>query len=160
MLAAGFVIAAVATAVVVVCLQVFVAERIPALTETRLDQAESLWERTGLHNYDMELKLQGAQPGTVEVQVRAGKVTAQTRDGRTPPTRTWDYWSVPGLFETLARDMELAADPVHETGAEAGTQWRLRCEFDPQFGYPRRYHRFVSGGGPEVSWRVTRFVPR
>jgi hypothetical protein len=64
------------------------------------------------------------------------------------------------MFETLERDLVLAEDPVHETGAAVGTQWQLRCEFDPQLGYPRRYHRFVSAGGPEVYWRVTLFEPK
>ena len=29
--------------------------------------------------------------------------------------------------------------------------------FDAEFGYPRRYRRLVTGQGPTVSWRVTRF---
>jgi hypothetical protein len=67
---------------------------------------------------------------------------------------------VPGLFETLERELEMAEDPVHEVGAAAGTRWQLRCDFDPAYGLPRRFHRYVSGGGPEVYWRVTSFVPK
>jgi hypothetical protein len=83
-----------------------------------------------------------------------------TRDGRTPPERTWNVWSVPGLFDTLERELELAEDPVHEMNAAPGTQLRLHCDFDPEFGYPRQYQRFTSGGGPEVFWRVTSFQPK
>ena len=138
----------------------FVAERIPELTVAKLDQAEKLWQSAGPQNYDIDVELRGAQPGTVQAQVRGGEVATMTRDGRTPQPWTWRYWSVPGMLETLERDLVMAEDPVHEMGAAAGTQWQLRCEFDPQFGYPRRYHRFVSAGGPEVYWRVTRFEPK
>jgi hypothetical protein len=138
----------------------FGAERIPELTVATLDEAEKRWQRAGLLNYDIDIELRGAQPGSVQAQIHGGEVTALTRDGRTPKPHTWRYWSVPGMLETLERDLVMAEDPVHETGAAEGIQWQLRCEFDPQFGYPRRYHRFVSAGGPEVYWRVTRFEPK
>jgi hypothetical protein len=141
-------------------LRLVVAERIPELTVDRLDEAQRRWQDAGPQNYDMDIELRGAQPGSVQVQVRDGEVTTMTRDGRTPQPWTWRYWSVPGMFDTLERDLVLGEDPVHETGAAAGTQWQLRCEFDSQLGYPRRYHRFVSGGGPEVYWRVTRLEPK
>jgi hypothetical protein len=152
--------AALAVAGMLVFLRLFVAERIPELTVATLDQAEERWQHSGPHDYDIDVELRGAQPGTVQAQVRGGQVTSMTRDGRTPNPWTWRYWSVPGMLETLERDLVLAEDPVHETGAAEGTQWQLRCEFDPEFGYPRRYHRFVSAGGPEVYWRVTRFEPK
>jgi hypothetical protein len=140
--------------------RLLIAERLPDLTEDRLAQAEQLWQNAGPQNYDIDVELRGTQPGTVRVQVRGGDVVTMTRNGRIPQPWTWPYWSVPGMLETLERDLELAADPVHETGAALGTQWRLRCEFDAELGYPRRYHRYVSGGGPEVLWRVTRFEPK
>jgi Family of unknown function (DUF6174) len=153
----GAVLAFAATIVVV---RWFAAERMPVLTVASLEKAEQLWERAGPLGYDMDIELRGAQPGIVQVQVRGGEVAALTRDGRTPQTWTWRYWSVPGMLETLERDLVLAEDPEHEAGAAAGSQWHLRCEFDPQFGYPRRYHRFVTPGGPEVYWRVMRFEPK
>jgi hypothetical protein len=108
----------------------------------------------------MDLEIRGAQPGIVHIEVRNGIATAMTRDGRVPPQRTWDVWSVAGQFDMLERELELAEDPEHEMQAARGTQLTLRCEFDAKLGYPRRYHRYVSGGGPEVYWRVTRFVAR
>ena len=81
---------------------------------------------------------------------------ATTRDGRTPPQWTWDTWSVPGMFETLDQDLQIAEDPEKTIQAAPGTKWRLRCEFDAGLGFPRRYHRMVTGG-PEVYWRVTQF---
>jgi hypothetical protein len=153
----GLLIAAVAVAAAVVVIRLFAAARIPELTVEMLNAAEELWQRADPQNYDIEIELRGAQPGTVNVQVRGGSVVALTRNGRTPQPRTWRYWSVPGMFETLERELVLAEDPEHEAAAAAGSEWRLRCEFDSEFGYPQRYHRFVSGGGPEVYWRVIRF---
>lgn len=144
---------------IAIVLQVFVAQRIPELTEERLEAALELWEQQGPRSYDLDLEIRGAQPGTVHIEIRGGEVTAMTRDGRSPPRRTWDVWSVPGQFDTLERELVLAEDPQHEMGAAAGTQLQLRAEFDAEFGYPRRYHRYATGGAPEVFWRVTAFDP-
>lgn len=137
--------------------KVLAAEQIPDLTESALSEAEARWERAGPLNYNLDLEIGGTQPGKVHVEVRGGQVTAMARDSRSPPERTWYVWSVPGQFETLERELELAEDPVHEMHAGADTRLRLRCEFDSQYGYPKVYHRFVYGGGPEVSWHVTKF---
>jgi hypothetical protein len=134
-------------------------ERIPELTEARLERAEQLWRQHGPASYDLDLEIRGARPGTAQVKVRKGIVTVATRDGRQPPRWTWDEWSIPGQFDTLQRELELAEDPQHEMHAAAGTQLRLRCDFDREFGFPRRYHRYATGGAPEVFWRVTRFEP-
>lgn len=134
--------------------------RLPQLTDSAIQDAERLWEQSRPASYDMRVEISGAQPGAVTVSVRNGAVAAMTRDGRTPPERTWDVWTVPGMFETLEREVELAADPVQQMGAATGTQLHLRCEFDARFGYPRRYHRFVNGGGPEVYWQVASFEPQ
>lgn len=143
-----------------VLLRMFAAQRIPELTGAEFEDAERLWDRTGPKSYEMDLEILRGRPGTVHIEVRNGEITAMTRDGRTPAPHTWRYWSVPGLFETVERELEMAEDPVHEVGAAAGTRWQLRCEFDPAYGFPRRFHRHVSGGGPEVFWRVTSFVPK
>jgi Family of unknown function (DUF6174) len=143
-----------------VLLQRFVAHRIPELTGTDLEAAQELWDRAGPEGYEMDLEILRGRPGTVHIEVHNEEITAMTRDGLTPAQHTWRYWSVPGLFETLERELEMAEDPVHEVGAAAGTRWHLRCEFDPAYGFPRRFHRYVSGGGQEVYWRVTSFVPK
>jgi hypothetical protein len=145
---------------VVVLLQTFVAQRIPELTMERLQKAQELWESVGPAAYDMDVEIRGAQPGLVQIEVRDGEVAAMMRDGRSPPMRTWDVWTVTGMFDTLERELELAEDPEHEMQASAGVQLQLRCEFDPKFGFPRRYHRFATGGAPEVFWQVKRFERR
>jgi hypothetical protein len=143
-----------------VLLRMLVAQRIPELTGEELEEAQKLWDRDGPESYEMDLEILRGRPGTVHIEVRNGEITAMTRDSRTPAQHTWRYWSVPGLFETLERELEMAEDPVHEVGAAAETNWQLRCEFDPAYGFPRRFHRSVSGGGQEVYWHVTSFVPK
>lgn len=157
----AFVLASLALAIagVVLALQYFVVERIPDLTDAQLELARKLWQSHGPASYDLNVELRGAQPGSVQIEVRDRVVTATTRDGRTPPQWTWDTWSVPGMFETLTQDLQIAEDPEKEIQAAPGTQWRLRCEFDSELGFPRRYHRMVTGG-PEVYWRVTQFNAR
>lgn len=145
----------------IVVLQVFAVRRIPELTEPLLEAAEKRWQENGPESYDLDLEISGAQPGVVHVEVRDGVVTTMTRDGVEPEQRrTWDVWTVPGQFEMIERELEMAADPEHEMQAPAGTRLRLRAEFDPEYGYPRQFDRMVYGGGePEVYWQVTNFLP-
>lgn len=141
-------------------LQLFVAQRIPELTEARLEAAQQLWQQRGPANYDMEVEIRGARPGIVQLQVRNGEPTSVTLNGRPPSRHTWNTWSVIGMFDTLERELMLAEDPQHEMNVAPGALLRLRCEFDPQYGYPRRYHRHATGGAPEVFWLVKRLEPR
>jgi hypothetical protein len=145
---------------VVLALEVFVADRIPALTTDRLAEAHALWLRAGPASYDIDLEIRGERPGPVHVEVRNGEVTVMTRDGRSPDKRTWRYWAVPGQFDTLEQELVLAEDPQHEANMQAGARMRLRCDFDRRNGFPRRYQRTVFGGGPDVYWQVNRFVVR
>lgn len=144
---------------IVFALQYFVAERLPELSEASLEQATKLWDKRGPASYDMDIELRGARPGQVHVEVRDRDVVAETRDGREPGRWTWKTWSVPGMFDTLSQDLQIGENPEQQIQAAKGTKWRLRCEFDTQFGYPSRYHRMVTGG-PEVFWRVTKFEPK
>jgi hypothetical protein len=145
----------------VIAVELLVVERLPELTPEKLAAAEKLWEARGPKSYDLDLTIEGAQPGVVHVEVREGLTTAMQRDGIAPQQRrVWDVWAVPGMFETIERELELAADPQHEMDATENASVDLRAEFDPQFGYPVRFHRIVFGGGPEVLWKVTRFEPK
>jgi hypothetical protein len=142
-------------------LEYFVAHRLPPLSEATLDVAEKLWAEKKPASYILDLEIRGAEPGPVHLEVRNGEVVAMQRNGITPDQRrVWDVWTVPGQFETLEREMQLAADPVHQMDASAGTRLSLQCEFDPRYGFPLEYHRLVYGGGPEVYWRTTKFEPK
>jgi hypothetical protein len=153
-----FAIGSIVFAIVALLLAVefFVVERIPPMTQADVDRAKKLWLERGPTDYDMSIELRGAQPGKVEVSVRHRVVAAETRNGRVPPEHTWDTWSVPGMFDTLEKDLDIAENPEQTIQAPPGAKWQLFCEFDPDLGIPRRYHRLASGG-PEVYWRVTKF---
>jgi hypothetical protein len=148
-----------ALASLVLALEFFVVERIPLLAESDLAAAKKRWQEHGPVSYDMDIEIRGAQPGHVQVNVRNRVVVAETRDGRVPKEHTWETWTVPGMFNTIETDMEIAENPEQAIQAAPGTRWQLRCEFDPVLGIPRRYHRLASGG-PEVYWRLTRFEVR
>ena len=160
-----FVFALASFALAIVCmlfaLRYFVGERLPELNEAALEAAMAKWEKNGPKSYDMEIELRGARPGKIQIEVRDGDVTSHTRDGKVPNQSTWATWSVPGMFlDTLARDLQIAANPQEAIQAPPGVEWHLRCEFDPQFGYPATYQRVVTGGGPTVSWQVVTFQPK
>jgi hypothetical protein len=158
----AFVLASLALVIVgvVLALQFFVVERLPELTDAELAAAKKRWQENEPVSYDMDIQILGAQPGSAHVKVRNRVVTAATRNGKDTPERTWSTWTVPGMFEMLSRDLEIAEDPQKAIEAAPGTKWRLWAEFDPQFGYPRRYHQIVYGGGPEVYWKVVQFTPK
>ena len=78
-LMAGLLVALLGLVSVLVVLRVFVAQRIPELTEDRLTEAEDRWERTAVRSYDMDIKIGGAQPGQVHIEVRNDEVIALTR---------------------------------------------------------------------------------
>lgn len=140
---------------VIAAVQVFLVDRIPEMTETTVTAALEQWEAVGPASYDLDVTIGGAQPGVVHVEVRNGAVTVATRDGLATPEWTKGEWAVPGQFEMLERELEFAKDPEGTMQAPPGAQIWPRCEFDPKLGYPRRYHRFVTGGAPEVFWTTT-----
>ncbi len=143
----------------VLAIEFFVVERIPLLAESELIGAKKRWQEHGPVSYDMDIEIRGAQPGRVQINVRNRVVATETRDGRVPKEHTWETWTVPGMFNTLETDMEIAENPEQAIQAPPGTKWQLRCEFDPVLGIPRRYQRLASDG-PDVYWRVKRFEAR
>ena len=138
-------------------------EPLPPLDPDLLAAARRRWEQNRPPDYDLEVRVSGRQPADYRVEVRDGRVVVALRNGRPLRSeRTFDTWSVPGMFNTLASDLAHAAR--WEAGqAEAGVpQLDLRCQFDPQYGYPARYHRTELvrfGANPSVLWEVTRFDP-
>jgi hypothetical protein len=178
-IAAGLLLGVVAGLVLMFAL--FVLKRgqsAPAITREDLAAAEQKWRQRGPKSYNMDLAIGGRQPGPVHIEVRDSRVTRMTRDGVTPSQpRTWEYWTVPEQFETIRQDFD-SADTPGGFGAAPGTQTMLKAEFDPQYGYPRRYQRFVltskapsqvpfqepvanpAATNLDVDWTVTRFEPQ
>lgn len=135
-------------------------ERAPRLTPEAYRAALERWEARGLKSYDMDVEILGNQPGKVHIEVRDGQVAHMTRDGVEPrQRRTWEYWTVEGQFETLARELENAEAPADAFKAPGVSEMVMWAEFDPVWGYPRRYDRVALGGDFEVHWKVTNFRP-
>jgi Family of unknown function (DUF6174) len=132
----------------------------PRLTEEAYLAAVKRWDAHGPASYDLDLELAGNRPGKIHVEVRDGQVVHMTRDGVEPgQERTWYYWSVPGQFDTIAQELEMARDPVASFKSPRATQMVIWAEFDPRYGYPLKYDRTVLGTDYEIHWKVTRFEP-
>lgn len=144
----------------------FLAKRsapLPPLTTEAFAAAQRRWEERGLASYDAQISVTGRQNAVYRVEVRGGEASVALRNGQPlKQQRTFDTWSVPGMFSTLAADVQ-SVETVAAGKADAGTpQLVLRAEFDPEWGYPIRYHRLEKrkqSADYEVTWKVT-LTPR
>ncbi len=128
---------------------------LPAVDRASLQAARQRWEAAGLADYEIDVVVQGPQPGTYHTVVRQGKVVQATLDGQSlggqsPPAT----WSVPGMFRTIRYDLQLVGRD--QPGVP---RLEVRAMFDPQYGFPRRYRRLQWGSMQELRWQVSRFVP-
>ena len=71
--------------------------------------------------------------------------------------RTWQPWTVPGMFETLEIDFDNAA---HKDQKFGGADVVMRASFDETYGYPRRYLHQIMGRNEDLEWTVTEFTPK
>jgi hypothetical protein len=151
------------TAVLVVSIGVAVLRLLlPGLSQIReadLDAAEAKWKSNEVLNYDLAVSLGGRQTGEIRTQVRGGRAIGMTRNGLAmKEERTWQPWTVPGLFDTLRTDFDNAAHPAEKFGS-VDVQVVLRAEFDPRYGFPRRYLQQVYGRLDDLNWTVLEFTP-
>jgi hypothetical protein len=133
---------------------------LPPFGFDELNAAAQRWEANGPRDYDMDLELTGINPGVAHVEVRQGKVTAMTLNGRPTKQHLWDDWAVPGLFAIIRRDLEscLVPKPAPGQSADAPAPQPVYPHglFDPHYGYPAQYHR-ITPTGADAQWKVTRF---
>ncbi len=135
--------------------------RLPPLTPAAFSAAQQQWARIQPPDYEITIEVGGRQSAVYHVQVRDGEVVRALRDGAPlRQQRTMGTWSVPGMFATMQVDVDNLER--HQAGtADAGTpQLKLYAAFDPQYGYPARYHRTELrkfGNNYEVFWAVTAF---
>lgn len=149
---------ALAVAALLLAWRLLPGDPIPPLSPEQFHAARARWKAIAPQDYNIEIVVRGSQPATYAVQVRDGKAEQALRNGRPlRQRRTFGTWSVPGMFSTIARDVE-AVERFNRGKAEPGSpQLRLRAEFDPKYSYPARYRRIQWGSPVEVSWEVTRF---
>jgi hypothetical protein len=82
------------------------------------------------------------------------------RDGYQPAQqRAWYYWTIPGQFDTIAQEIEMAKSPSRSFDRPTASSVMLWAEFDERYGYPRRFRRVVLGTDLEIDWTITRFTP-
>ena len=118
----------------------------PAMTEADLDAAVARWKSHGPSNYEMSIEVSGRQNGSIHVVVKDGRPESVERNGVLTPERTWNYWTVEGMFGTIRTDLEGLDQPERAFGEKDVSQLVQQAEFDPELGYPRRYRRsFVHG---------------
>lgn len=136
----------------------FFGDSSPELTSERLAEAQARWQKAQWKNYRVEVDVQSRQREQYAVEVRNGEPRQAWRNGRAlTQTRVFDTWSVPGMFTTLADDLDVA----HRGGdkANAGAQLHLRCTFDVATGAPLRYRRIEWGNNFEILWQITKLEP-
>lgn len=140
----------------------FVRDRqLQPLTRSNYTEALQRWQKNGPASYELEVETTGRQASVYRVVVRQGETELVTRNGvPLPQHRTWFTWTVPGMFETIERDLENVEKAQRgEPGAVGPT---VLVFFDPHYGYPARYLRVESlqaASNPEVTWRVRTFQP-
>lgn len=134
-------------------------DSLPLLTPDELETARYLWRNNEINSYAMTLELKGVQPGLIEIEVENGEPTRMVRDGRSPDRRTWDVWSVEGLFETIERDFANRENSEQTFGVASPEQVLMYAVFD-KHGVPTHYRRMVQGRPYTVEWIVTEFKPR
>lgn len=130
----------------------FLRRSLPPLTAAELATARVHWAASAPPNYHIEIAVSGPQPALYAVEVQEGHAVAASRNGAPlKQPRTWETWTVPGMFGTLESDVR---------SLEEGAQLVVRCQFHPQYGYPMRYESFRAATRHQVDWEVTQFAVR
>jgi hypothetical protein len=135
---------------------------IPVLDPNVFESQRERWQTQRLQNYDLETTVEGRQAAVYRVEVRSGKVVSAKRNERDlPPGRTWETWSIDGMFRTIATDVESLRKHAAGTADQSTPDVALRAEFDSDLGYPKRFLRVQRMGqapSMEVTWKVTEFT--
>lgn len=148
----------VTVAAIVALAIIFRRQATPELSFETLQAAQKRWQENGPADYSLAVKVTGRQPGQYQVEVRGGKPADVRRNGIAANRRTWQYWTVPGLFDVIEHDIECSEDPTRGFGARPGSKAVLRANFDAELGYPKKFERLILGEPQlDMIWEVTRF---
>src|SRR5262245_53510961 len=120
----------------------------PPLTGATLEAARERWRLTELPEYDLQLtkRVDGRPPERVLTEVRGRAVSRLLIDGAA--VRPGDAYSVPGLFQTAERELEMAQAKEAVRGQPRGMV--LRARFDERTGTPLLLKRLASEGASYV----------
>jgi len=137
---------------------------LPEMSPADYFAAKDKWKASAPENYDIEVEVTGTRPATYRVQVRGGVAVAASivdQQGQETPQmqqRTFGTWSVPGMFGTMSKDVEVLEKHAKGKADKFPPRLTLRAEFDPKYGYPAAYRRIQWRSAVEVKWRVTKFA--
>lgn len=149
--------------IALVALRIANVDPTPPLTSETFEAARQRWKQSAPPDYDIEVRVTGAQPATYRVEVRGSQPQAAWRNGQPLTTRrTFGTWSVPGMFSTISRDVEAVERRAAGQPDRFTPPLILRAAFDPKYSYPLRYRRTEWGSrkgttAQEVKWEVTAF---
>jgi hypothetical protein len=130
------------------------------MTRNDFEAAVERWQERAPRDYAMTVDLSGRQSGTMAVTVRNSQPISVTRNEVLTPERTWEYWTVEGLFEIIREDLEGLDQPERAFGVSDVSQLVQQAEFDADLGYPRRYRRAVQTTGDSIEWEILSFDVR
>lgn len=116
-------------------------EPMETLSADGLADARRRWQDSAVTGYDLRYTMNRSE---YVVCVRDGIVTEVTVNGRPPMNRDPRPYTIEGLFDTLAQELDNLSNPA---GPFAGMNRKvfLRVRFNKELGYVERYLRT---GGP------------
>ncbi len=108
---------------------------LPRLTRQAYENASRLWDAHQPAHYNLDVEVTGNRPSRIHVEVRDGQAIHCIRDGVEPSQRrTWYYWTVPGMLDTIGQELDKIDDPATGFGAAAGSSVVLRGRVRPAAG--------------------------
>ncbi len=124
------------------------------LKKDDLQKARDQWKRNRPVNYDLHYTKRGSASGTFDVEVRDGKVTSVTLDGRPitqndkplDPSR-YSRYDMTALMDDIETFLEEDAEPGRPRTYTVAT-------FDPVDGHLVRYVRRVMGTSERIEINV------
>lgn len=135
-------------AAIVAALFWLLADHTPPLTREILEARRRQWTAANIREYSLAITVQNATqaPQHYRIEVRDGVPVSFSLNGK---KATAEYtararaYTIDGLFETIARELDLVEGRGGAAGAAALRGAVLRAEFDERYGFPRVYKRIA-----------------
>lgn len=154
----GLAISAIIGVIAIAVIVLLVRNRGVPLNSERFEAAQNLWRESGPTDYDIEVQTSGPRVARYRVQVRESEAVAAFIDDRpiTSP-HAIATWSVPGMFGTIASDVESQAAIAEGTADDDTPHVAIWGVFDSTLGYPTHYRRVQWSDDLEAGFDVVSF---
>jgi hypothetical protein len=159
---AGWIVAAVVVFVPLIAIgyrALTMEEDVTRLKRSSYEAAMRKWDDSGIMSYNLHLAFSGGdQVRQIHLKVRDGEVTECLEDGHEPSQRgAWDDWTINNQFAMIGDDLNKSELPGG-FAVRSNVTITLHANFDPQYGFPRTYHRKARGNTPlQAKWQVVDF---